>query len=266
MGIVKAVCVSETKGVQKQDVGTALFEVDNGIANDAHRGKWHRQVSLLSFDKIEEFRKRGAEVDFGAFGENLVVEGFDFRNLPVGTMFRCGEVLLEMTQIGKECHSHCQIYHKMGDCIMPREGVFAQVIQGGRISVGDEMIAIPRDPNAPLRAAIVTLSDKGSEGERVDESGPAVKEILEANGYEVVEMLLLPDVQKRIQIELMRLADGRQVNFDHDNRWHRIFPAGLYAGGDARCCDPQCSRHCRGDPCLFFAVHQSGDAEPCWYR
>ena len=204
--------MSEIKGVQKKDVGTALFQEDCGIANDAHKGKWHRQVSLLSYEKIEDFRKRGADVGFGAFGENLVVDGFDFRSIPVGTRFRCGEVLLEMTQIGKECHTHCQIYHKMGECIMPHEGVFAKVIIGGRISVDDEMVAIPRDPNAPLRAAIVTLSDKGAKGERIDESGPAIKELLEQSGYEIVEMLLLPDTQNRIEIELIRLADGRQVN------------------------------------------------------
>lgn len=96
-------------------------------------------MSLLSADKIEAFNKRGANVIPGAFGENLVVEGFDFRALPVGTLLRCGDVLLEMTQIGKECHSHCEIYKKMGECIMPREGVFARVIEPGSISVGDEM-------------------------------------------------------------------------------------------------------------------------------
>ena len=117
----------------------AEFKEDYGIAGDAHAGKWHRQVSLLSYDKIEEFRARGAEVEDGAFGENLVVEGIDFRSLPVGTRLCCGEVILEMTQIGKECHHGCQIYQKMGDCIMPREGVFARVIRGGKIRIGDEM-------------------------------------------------------------------------------------------------------------------------------
>ena len=92
------------------------------------------------FEKIEEFRTKGADVAFGAFGENLIVEGYDFKNLPVGTRFRCGKVLLEMTQIGKECHSHCQIYQRMGECIMPHEGVFAVVLEGGTIHVGDELL------------------------------------------------------------------------------------------------------------------------------
>jgi TatD DNase family protein len=110
-----------------------------GIKGDAHAGNWHRQVSLLSHAKIEGFRARGADVADGAFGENLVVDGIDFSGLPVGTLLVCGDVVMEMTQIGKECHSHCAIFKLMGDCIMPREGVFARVIQGGTIRVGDEM-------------------------------------------------------------------------------------------------------------------------------
>lgn len=140
MGIVKGICISEKRGTQKSEVKHAELVKDWGIREDAHAGNWHRQVSLLSFDKIEEFRARGAQVDFGAFGENIIVEGYDFRNLPVGTRFICGNAVLEMTQIGKECHSHCQIYQTMGDCIMPREGVFAKVIEGGEVSVGDEFV------------------------------------------------------------------------------------------------------------------------------
>lgn len=139
MGKVIAVCVSEQKGTQKKNVGSAVFVEDWGIENDAHAGKWHRQVSLLSHDKIEDFRARGAEVADGAFGENLVVEGYDFRSMPIGTVFQCNDVVLELTQIGKECHHGCEIFKKMGDCIMPREGVFTRVLHGGTISVGDEL-------------------------------------------------------------------------------------------------------------------------------
>ncbi|WP_050638760.1 MULTISPECIES: MOSC domain-containing protein [Clostridia] len=137
MGKVIAVCTSPAKGTQKTNVGEAVFIEDFGIKGDAHAGKWHRQVSLLSYDKIEDFRKRGAEVADGAFGENLVVEGIDFKTFPVGTRFQCNDVILEMTQIGKECHHGCEIFQKMGDCIMPREGVFAIVIRGGTIRTGD---------------------------------------------------------------------------------------------------------------------------------
>ena len=137
MGKVLAVCISEHKGTQKTNVGSAYFEADWGIRGDAHAGKWHRQVSLLSAEKIAAFNEKGAGVAPGAFGENLVVEGFDLRTLPVGTLLRCGDVLLEVTQIGKECHSHCAIYQKMGECIMPREGIFARVLEPGTITVGD---------------------------------------------------------------------------------------------------------------------------------
>lgn len=139
MGEVIAVCTSPAKGTQKTDVGEGVFIEEFGIEGDAHAGKWHRQVSLLSYDKIEEFRKKGADVENGAFGENLVVKGIDFASLPIGTLLYCNDVILEITQIGKECHHGCAIFQKMGDCIMPREGVFARVIRGGMIKAGDEM-------------------------------------------------------------------------------------------------------------------------------
>lgn len=131
MGKIWAVCTSPAKGTQKQNVHEARLVADWGIEGDAHAGKWHRQVSLLALEQIEAFRARGALVEFGAFGENLVVSGFDLKTLPIGSRFRCGEALLELTQIGKECHSGCEIYKTMGDCIMPREGVFCRVLEGG---------------------------------------------------------------------------------------------------------------------------------------
>lgn len=212
MGKVIAVCTSDRKGIQKNDVQSAYFEKDWGLQNDAHAGKWHRQVSLLSADKIEAFKARGADVTPGAFGENLVVEGFDFRALPVGTLLRCGDVLLEMTQIGKECHTHCAIYHKMGECIMPTEGVFARVLEPGTISVGDEMVIEKRKTPRPWQAAVITLSDKGSRGERRDESGPAIVKRLEESGYEVVEQILLSDDPAALKNTLIRLCDQRQLD------------------------------------------------------
>ena len=145
MGKILAVCISEQKGTEKHNVGSARLIEDWGVENDSHAGKWHRQVSLLSFEKIEAFRARGADVAFGAFGENLVVSGIDFRTLPVGTKFKCNDVVLELTQIGKECHSGCAIFEKMGECIMPREGVFTRVLRGGVISVGDTMEILKED-------------------------------------------------------------------------------------------------------------------------
>lgn len=232
-GKLIAICMSEKKGTQKVPVEKAVLVADHGIDGDAHAGKWHRQVSLLGLEKIKDFRARGAEVEFGAFGENLIVEGFDFRNLPVGTKFRIGSgaddgrgeidatrdesepsrgVLLEMTQIGKECHTHCAIYHLVGDCIMPREGVFAKVLEGGEIRPGDEVIEIPPAEDRPFRAAWITLSDKGAQGLRADESGPLIGQMLAEEGYEIVEEVLIPDDRATIEKELIRLADGRQVD------------------------------------------------------
>lgn len=139
MGRVVAVCISEKRGTQKKNIKEGDFIENYGIENDAHAGNWHRQVSLLSYERIEEFNNKGANVIDGAFGENLVVEGIEFTSLPIGTRLKCNNVILEMTQIGKECHNHCEIYKKMGDCIMPRNGIFAKVIAGGKIKCGDEM-------------------------------------------------------------------------------------------------------------------------------
>ena len=211
-GIVKAICISDARGTEKHAVEEGHFIVDFGIEGDAHGGNWHRQVSLLSYDKVEEFNRRGADVGDGAFGENLVVSGLDFRAMPVGTRLHAGSAVLEMTQIGKECHSHCAIFKRMGECIMPREGVFAKVISEGIIRPGDRMTVEEPAPDRPFQAAVITLSDKGSRGERTDESGPAAREILEAAGYEVVETLLLPDEPGMLKTQLIRLADSRQVD------------------------------------------------------
>ncbi|MDR2820828.1 MAG: MOSC domain-containing protein [Desulfovibrio sp.] len=140
MSTIIAVCTSSKKGTQKKPAASVTLVENFGIENDAHAGShWHRQVSLLSHEKIEIFKARGALVSHGCFGENLVVDGIDFAALPVGTRLACGEALLEISQIGKECHSHCQIYHTMGECIMPTQGVFARVLRGGVIKPGDVM-------------------------------------------------------------------------------------------------------------------------------
>ena len=211
MGKILAICTSPKRGTVKTEVPEATLTPEWGIETDAHGGNWHRQVSLLSAEKIENFRKK-IWVDYGAFGENLVVEGFDFRNLPVTSRFQVGDVVLEMTQIGKECHNDCVIKQQTGECIMPHEGVFARVLHGGTIHVGDEMTLLPPEEDPPLRAAVITLSDKGSRGEREDKSGPLIVEMLTAAGYKVEETMILPDEAKALKAQLIRLADGRQVN------------------------------------------------------
>ena len=246
-GKIVALCISEARGTVKHAVPQVKLIKDYGIEGDAHAGHWHRQVSLLSAEQVEAFNQRIAcsnaqilekaklatldakESDNiaepgetekaiiepaieGTFGENILVSGIDLRQLPVGSTLTAGAVILKLSQIGKECHSHCQIFHRVGDCIMPREGVFATVEQGGVLTPGMTITVHLPAADAPLRAAVVTLSDKGSRGERVDTAGPRAAELLAAAGYEVVEQVLLPDVQAKIERELKRLADSRQVD------------------------------------------------------
>lgn len=212
MGKIQAICSSDVRGIAKSVIPEGRFKVDWGLEGDAHAGHWHRQVSLLGLESIEDFRRRGGNVEFGAFGENLVVDGFIFSKLPVGTLLRCGDVLLEITQIGKACHSHCAVYEAVGDCIMPREGVFAKVLEGGVIHPGDEMVEVERGEKRPYQAVVITLSDKGSQGLRQDESGPVIVKRLEQEGYDVVETILLPDGRDELEQHLRQLADQRQVD------------------------------------------------------
>lgn len=210
MGEIKAICISEKRGTQKKYIDSAYLKENWGIEGDAHAGDWHRQVSLLSYNKIEDFKKLGVQVDHGAFGENIVAEGLDFAKMPVGTRLKAGEALLEITQIGKECHTHCAIYHAVGDCIMPREGVFAKVLKGGEIKVGDNLEVIERTEAKPFAAAVITLSDKGSKGERDDKSGSLIAERLKAAGYDVIERFIIADDKNLLAQNLMRLTDQRQ--------------------------------------------------------
>jgi MOSC domain protein len=139
MGEVMGICISKKRGTAKVEVEEANLIEDFGIEHDAHAGNWHRQVSLLSFETREAFKARGAEIDDGAFGENIIVSGIDLIHLPVGTQIKSGDVLLEVTQIGKECHSHCEIYHRIGECIMPTNGIFTRVLHGGKLKKGDQI-------------------------------------------------------------------------------------------------------------------------------
>ena len=133
-----AVCISESKGERKTDVGQGELQKGFGLVGDAHGGDWHRQVSLLAIESIDKMRAAGLDVGPGDFAENLTTRGIELHTLPIGTRFRVGaSVLLEMTQIGKECHDRCAIYHQAGDCVMPKEGVFTIVIEGGLVKTRD---------------------------------------------------------------------------------------------------------------------------------
>lgn len=206
MGKIHALCVSEKKGTLKHPVAAVRFETEWGIKGDAHAGRWHRQVSFLGLKEIEDFRKLGVDVKLGSFGENVVAEGFRFKELPVGTRLRAGDAWFEITQIGKECHKGCAIREQVGDCIMPREGVFARVLHGGEVKEGMELELVPAGEKLPLDAAIITASDKGSRGERADKSGPKVKEMLEAAGYAVADMAILPDEQAALEEKMREYA------------------------------------------------------------
>lgn len=207
MGKIHALCVSDKKGTLKTPVEKVFFQTEWGIAGDAHGGKWHRQVSFLGLQEIEDFRKLGVDIKLGSFGENVVAEGFRFKELPVGTRLRAGEVWFEITQIGKECHKGCAIRQQVGDCIMPREGVFARVLHGGWVTAGEELQLVGKDEKMPLDAAVITASDKGSRGERVDKSGPKVREMLLAAGYAVKDMAIVPDEQTELEKQLKKYAE-----------------------------------------------------------
>lgn len=210
MGKLTAICVSDRRGIQKRYIESAFLKDSWGIEGDAHAGNWHRQVSILDQEKIDEFNAKGADVVPGAFGENLIVEDVDTLSLPIGSHIQVGNALLEITQRGKECHNHCQIYYKMGECIMPKDGMFTKVIKGGDIKVGDEVKVIDRE--IPFTAAVITLSDKGFKGEREDLSGPIIVNRLKEEGYEIIETILIPDEKKMLQQSLIRLCDQRDVS------------------------------------------------------
>jgi MOSC domain-containing protein YiiM len=148
-GTVIAVCTSEKKGTRKRNIEQAELRPEWGIVGDAHAANWHRQVSLLAWESIEKMRALGLKVNVGSFAENITTRGLNLVELPVGTRLRLGEALVEVTQIGKVCHERCAIYYQAGDCVMPREGIFVRVHEGGRVRVGDlvEVLALPEVPH-----------------------------------------------------------------------------------------------------------------------
>ena len=145
-GIVVAVCTSDRKGIRKKPQKEVILREEWGIEGDAHAEKWHRQVSLLAEESIDKMRVKGLNVGFGSFAENLTTRGIDLLGLPLGSRVSVGpEVVLEITQHGKICHERCAIYYQTGDCVMPREGIFARVIRGGRVKEGDAISPLADD-------------------------------------------------------------------------------------------------------------------------
>lgn len=161
---VVSVNISERKTVRKKNVNACNVLENRGLEGDAHAGDWHRQVSLLAEESIEKMRKMGLKVGPGDFAENITTRGIDLVSLPVGTLFTVGDdILLEVSQIGKECHTRCAIYYQAGDCVMPREGIFAKVLKGGRIKVGDEVKVARSASEATEPQSLKVKEDKSSE-------------------------------------------------------------------------------------------------------
>lgn len=146
MAKVIAVCISEQKGTVKHPVPAIELKVGHGILGDAHGGNWHRQVSLLGKESVDKLKEAFPDIPAGAFAENILTQGIALYELPVGTRLQVGQTLLEVTQIGKECHAHCAIRNKIGDCVMPREGIFAVVLEAGTVRSGDQIRVLPREP------------------------------------------------------------------------------------------------------------------------
>ena len=141
---IVSIAISGKKGTRKEQVEEASLIREHGLEGDAHAGPWHRQLSFLSAESIEKARGQGLDVTFGDFAENIATSGIDWQELPIGTRLQLGDsALTEITQIGKECHNKCAIYYLAGDCIMPREGIFARVLKGGRIQCGDIIRIMP---------------------------------------------------------------------------------------------------------------------------
>jgi len=146
MGKILSLNISTAKGIEKTPVDTISVVVDHGFEGDAHAGSWHRQISLLAIESINSMLARRSDLNLqpGSFAENITTEGIDLCSLPVGTRLSAGEVELEVSQIGKKCHAKCNIFHKVGDCVMPREGIFAKVIRPGTMRRNDELHVIPK--------------------------------------------------------------------------------------------------------------------------
>jgi len=203
-GTIKAICVSFEKGTAKHPVDAAELKAEWGIEGDAHAGLWHRQISLLSADTVDAFgQQQGVVVADGDFGENILAYGLDFPRLPVGTVLVAGEAVLRMTQIGKACHSGCNILRQTGKCIMPTEGAFAKVLHGGILRPGMQIEA-----HTAQRVFILCASEKGYAGERMDESTPALRHFMTEQGYEVVDTALLPDDREQLATLMAGICDS----------------------------------------------------------
>jgi len=207
MAKVVAVNISTKKGTVKHPVLEGCLITPQGIEGDAHAGDWHRQVSLLDQESIDKMTQKGVkDLTPGKFAENITTQGIELYTLPIGTRLLIGETELEVTQIGKECHHHCQIYQQIGMCVMPTEGIFAKVIKDGFVKPSDEIVVVPT-----IRVVIITVSDKGFAGTREDKSGPALVEALKDKA-QVVKTIILPDELEDLKATFASWCDSGEFD------------------------------------------------------
>lgn len=209
MAHVVAVCRSERKGVPKSTVAAAQVVADHGLEGDAHAGAGHRQVSLLAQEAVEAARSLGLDVGAGAFGENLVSSGLDTEALGLGSRIRVGvSAELELTQRGKVCHDPCAIQQATGECIMPKAGLFFLAVQGGPVRAGDTIEVVELIPRELFQVGLVTVSDRSASGERPDETGPALRQMVEGGlRSRVADARIVPDDIDGIRQALIDLCE-----------------------------------------------------------
>ncbi len=214
MGRIDAICTSPEKGVRKTAVSSVQFVSGHGIEGDAHAGPWHRQVSLLATENIEETRRRLPDIVAGDFAENVAISGIEPDSLGLGSRLRLGaEAELRITQIGKVCHKPCRIQYLTGDCIMPRSGLFARVETGGSVSVGDSVELLQLVPPRHFQVAVLTISDRCSQGQATDTAGPAVvRRIEEAMEAHIYAAEILPDEAEQIGDRLTHYSNGHSID------------------------------------------------------
>jgi molybdopterin adenylyltransferase len=215
MGTLSAICVSARKGERKQAVESAFLKADFGLDGDAHAGPWHRQISLLSAESADTVRQAGLpDLQAGDFAENLLVSGVDLDAIGLGSTLRVGTgAILSITQIGKTCHAPCIIQAKTGECIMPKQGLFARVLQGGAIAPGDRVEPLVVVPRSQYQCVVLTISDRCSRGEAIDTAGPAVARLLEEELHaHLYRCEILPDEQTQIAARLRHYADGHSID------------------------------------------------------
>ncbi len=212
-GTILAVCSSATRGNVKQKVDEIVLRRDWGIEGDAHAGHWHRQVSLLPQEGAEEMEAEspGLKLKPGIFAENVRTRGLDYSTLEVGQRLRLGTAVVQVTQIGKQCHHPCAIQELTGRCIMPEVGIFVRVVKSGVARAGDE-VSVDRELNL-IRFSVITASDRAYKAVYRDESGPKVAEIIGSRlDAHLVSKTVLPDDRERLADEMRRLADGELVD------------------------------------------------------